>query len=89
LIHVCSGQPARATELATLTIRNQVDNVRGVYIIKNFVATVISHSKGNSVRGSIRPIPRFLPKELSEAVISYLAIIRPVERLVQSMPFNC
>lgn len=82
LMHLISGQPARATELATLKICNVAGNARSLYLYESQIMTVINYNKTTSRTGQERNIARFLPKKESMAFTVYLMIVRHFERLV-------
>ena len=89
LIHVTSGQPARATETLSLRIANTVEgHHRNIFIEDGLVSTVTQYHKGYSVAGSTKIIHRYLPKEVGEMVIYYLWLIRPFVRNMQVLAFG-
>jgi hypothetical protein len=79
LIHVSSGQPARAAELATLLIRNTQCAHRNVYWMHDTIMLCTAYHKGRNISGSDRIIPRFLPKDVAGLLLRYLVIVRPLE----------
>jgi hypothetical protein len=81
LIHVTSGQPARASELATFKICNTDHRIRNVYLVHGEVVIIQHYTKSNSQTGHDDFIPRLLPKEVGQLLINYLMAVRPMERL--------
>ena len=100
LCHLLGGQPARATELATLRWRNGVDEQRGVYWANSTIMMLAMYTKTRSITGRNRLIPRyilrvetladdrFMPKRLGVLLAEYLAIVRPLEVFL-SEKFKC
>ena len=80
LIHLCSGQPARATEIETMTIRNGPNTARSVFLFQEHIMTVIAYNKTTSLTGHERFIARFLPKAQSKTLAVYLVVVRYFER---------
>ena len=58
LCHLLGGQPARATEMATLRWRNSVEEQRGTYWVNGTMMLLARYSKTRSIIGRDRPIPR-------------------------------
>lgn len=58
LCHLLGGQPARATEMATLRWRNSVSEQRGTYWINGTIMLLARYSKTRSITGRDKPIPR-------------------------------
>lgn len=79
LCHLSSGQPARATELASMMLRNTATAVRSFYIYQGKVLLMPSYNKTNSMLQSDRPIARFLPEDLGQLFVLYLSVVRPFE----------
>lgn len=78
LVHITSGQPARATELLGLRYCNTVEgHHRNIFIDDGLVSTVTSYHKGYSVSGSTKIIHRYLSKEVDEVMIYYLWLMVP------------
>jgi hypothetical protein len=88
LVHITSGQPARATELLGLRHRNTLQGRhRNIFIEHGLVSTVTTYHKGYSISNTTKIIHRYLPKAVSELVVYYLWLILPfreaLERLAQ------
>jgi hypothetical protein len=58
LCHLLGGQPARATEMATLRWRNSGSEQRGAYWVNGTMMLLARYSKTRSIVGRDRPIPR-------------------------------
>ena len=57
LCHLLGGQPARASELATLRWRNSVDEQRGVYWVNGTVMLLAMYTKTRSITHKNKLIP--------------------------------
>jgi hypothetical protein len=78
IVHLTSGQPARATELLSLQhVNTPQGHHRSIFIDRGTVSTVTSYHKGYTVTGSTKIIHRFLPKEVAELVVYYLWLVLP------------
>ena len=60
-IHITYGQPARAEELGTVMVKNQVNGMRGIYWSRGKAMIVIGYNKTRSGNGKDKLIARFLP----------------------------
>jgi superfamily II DNA helicase RecQ len=81
-IHITYGQPARAEELATVMIKNQLNGMRGIYWSRGKVLIVIGYNKTRSMNGKDKLIARFLPDEVGVLLVKYLALVRPMEAFI-------
>jgi len=81
-IHIAYGQPARAEELATVMIKNQINGMRGLYWVRGRLAIVIGYNKTRSTNGKDKLIARFLPEEIGDLLVKYLALVRPAEAFI-------
>lgn len=79
LIHIITGQPARASEMETYTIRNQQTQKRSLYIYEKTSCIIQYYHKTRNQTGTDRHIPRFLSKELHKLMMEYLIFVRPLE----------
>lgn len=78
LVHMTSGQPARATELISIRYCNTPEGRhRNIFIEHGLVCFVTSYHKSQSTTNSIKIIHRYLPREVSELVVYYLWLIQP------------
>ena len=88
MVHICSGMPARSTELTTYTIRNGASLPRTLYFDGELVLLAASYSKTNAVTGSRKVIPRFLCHESSMVLLREVLIVRPFASLAAGIVFG-
>jgi superfamily II DNA helicase RecQ len=81
-IHIAYGQPARAEELATVMIKNQINGMRGIYWSRGRLMIVIGYNKTRSTNGKDKLIARFLPEEIGDLLVKYLTLVRPAESFI-------
>jgi len=81
-IHISYGQPARAEELATVMIKNQLNGMRGIYWSRGRLMIIIGYNKTRSTNGKDKLIARYLPVEVGDLLVKYLALVRPVEAFI-------
>lgn len=82
VIHIAYDQPARAEELATMLIKNRINAMRSVYFSRELVMLAGGYSKTRSTTGKDKLIARFLPEEVSDLLIKYLSLVRPMEAFI-------
>jgi hypothetical protein len=86
LVHITSGQPARATELLGLRHRNTLQGRhRNIFIEHGLVSTVTTYHKGYSISNTTKIIHRYLPKAVSELVVYYLWLILPFHEALERL----
>ncbi|CAO3638363.1 unnamed protein product [Mucor hiemalis] len=86
--HISSGQPTRGTEItATAIYNNNMGGIRNVYWAYKSIMLTQSYIKSSHKTGDMY-IARFLPKSLSYLVVTYLAVVRPFERLAAIIAFG-
>lgn len=78
LIHLGSGLPARATELATYRLLNGSTSQRSVYFLDGQIFFMPLYSKTRNLTGSNKPIARFLSQSVTEMVLQDLFVVRPL-----------
>jgi len=81
-IHITYGQPARAEELATVMIKNQLNGMRGIYWSRGRIVIIIGYNKTRSTNGKDKLIARYLPKEVGDLLVKYLTLVRPMEAFI-------
>jgi hypothetical protein len=81
LCHLTSGQPARGTEIASMTVTNS-DSLKSLYWRENCIITCTVYNKINSVTGSDHVICRFLAPEVTKLILIDLSIVKVLERYV-------
>lgn len=87
LIHLCSGMPARATEINLLTVSTGITE-RNFYFADGQVMIVSRYNKTNVMTGSHKIISRFLPSSLSKKVAAWIIVVRPFYNLLASVVFE-
>lgn len=80
LIHLTSGNPARATELATLQWRNTGTQMRSIFIHQGHVMLMPTYNKTAPLLQRDRPIARFLPQSVGQLMVVYLVVVLPFSR---------
>jgi hypothetical protein len=78
LVHLTSGMPGRATELATYTIANGASVCRAVIKSGKRVCLSAQYSKTDNLRRSTEPVARYLDEEISSLLVQELLVIRPL-----------
>jgi len=77
LCHTLGGMPARGTEFATLKIRNSWTTMRNFYVVNGTLMFLTEYHKGQSRTESPKLIPRFVPQEVAQLAIAYIADVQP------------
>ncbi|KAJ5131323.1 uncharacterized protein N7515_007362 [Penicillium bovifimosum] len=78
LVHICSGQPARAPELLSIRHRNtDAGGVRNIFIEDGLVAMATAYHKGFHATNDAKIIHRYPPREIGELVVWYLWLVLP------------
>lgn len=77
IMYLRGGQAPRTTEFLSIECYNGPSTSRGIYIHGGSIVYVTRHSKARRMTNQEFQVARFLPKEDSELVATYLAIIRP------------
>jgi hypothetical protein len=86
---ICSGQPARETEILSIRHMNTVHgHHRNIFIENGMVSTVTSYHKGYNVTGSTKIIHRYLPKKVGELPVYYLWLILPFCQQLELLAFR-
>ena len=86
LVHITSGQPARAPELLSARYCNTLQGeYRNLFIEGGLVSIVTTYHKSYSLQGTVKIIHRFLPKEVSEIMVQYIWLILPFKQFLESM----
>jgi hypothetical protein len=85
LVHLSSGQPARAPELLTMRFRNTADGgVRNIFMDRGLVMTVTGYHKGYSRSEELKIVHRFLPREVGSLMVYYLWLVLPFWEGIQA-----
>lgn len=79
MVHICSGAPARGTEINTVLYSNTLLTRRNLYIdpMTRLLTIKLRYSKTFSVTGDERTAIRVLPMCLTEILVSYIAVVKP------------
>ena len=77
LVHITGGQPARGTEILGLQYENTVQRRRNIFIYDGQVTCITEYHKSQSLTGSAKVIPRFLPANIGQLLVQYLVLVRP------------
>jgi hypothetical protein len=77
LVHITGGQPARGTEILGLQYYNTVQRRRNIFVYDGQVACITEYHKSQSITGSAKVIPRFLPANVGQLLVQYLVLILP------------
>jgi hypothetical protein len=77
-VHMTGGQPARGTELVTVTYANMPNGQsRGVFVENGLMVYVTMYHKGIGHAQTAKVIHRYLPREVGELLFYYLWIVLP------------
>jgi superfamily II DNA helicase RecQ len=82
LVHICGGQPPRASEILSLKHSNSTYSRRNFFIEDSMVVYVTEYHKGYSISGSVKIIHRYLPREVGELIVYYIWLVLPFERQI-------
>lgn len=89
IIHVISGMPGRATELATLTLRNGQSGLRSFYLMDGVIGMRTLYSKTSNMTGTVKAILRFLNPRGTGAFLRDFFLVRPlVTIMAESIGWN-
>jgi superfamily II DNA/RNA helicase len=89
LIHLTSGQPARAEEIGSILLINTSDGTgRSFYFVHGTIMLLQVYHKGRNYLNHEKRIARFLPTALTELLLKYLLFVRPVERFFAGMLYD-
>jgi squalene cyclase len=75
LVHICGGQPPRASEILSLKHSNSTYSRRNFFIEDGMVIYVTEYHKGYSISGSVKIIHRYLPREVGELIVYYIWLV--------------
>jgi superfamily II DNA helicase RecQ len=86
LMHMTGGQPARGPEILSVRHRNTVQGGhRNLFIEDGMVVFVTRYHKGYEVKGDVKIIHRYLPREVGELVVWYLWLVLPFVQRMQAL----
>jgi hypothetical protein len=79
LVHVLGSQPAGGTELFTLQLQNSLGGLLRGFSIENGLGNFVTeYHKGYSISGSVKIIHRYLPAAVTEILIYYMVLVKPL-----------
>jgi superfamily II DNA helicase RecQ len=81
-MHIMGGQPARAPEIGSIKVRNNLFSTRNIFIINGRVAVATTYDKSQKRRNKAKYILRYLPAQLSQILVQYLVYVLPFTRVV-------
>lgn len=85
LMQLCSGGPARATEAATLRIRNTAKATRSIFVSQGQIFTILTYSKTRCMQdGTGRPIVRCPDSVTAGMMHIYMLLIHPLHVLLDA-----
>jgi hypothetical protein len=76
-VHMTSGQPGRGSEVTTMRFQNGQLQDRNIFVVDGQVMTVARYYKSQSQWDKLKVVPRFLPPQLGQVMVVYLAYLRP------------
>ncbi|MBA3789561.1 hypothetical protein H0X32_04210 [Patescibacteria group bacterium] len=82
VIHITGGGPPRAEEGVTFAIKNCNGKMRNIFVHGKHVVFVGQYHKSQNIMLRYKLIARLLPEKVSELVLQYLYIIRPIENVL-------
>ncbi|KAI1663136.1 DEAD/DEAH box helicase [Pyrenophora tritici-repentis] len=90
LVHLSAGAPARGTEITSILCENDVSGLgnRGIFVESGLVAFVTTYHKGYSFSKRVKTIHRYVPREVSELVVYFLALGRPFINSLQMLHYK-
>lgn len=77
MMYLKGGQAPRTTEFFSIEWLNSPSNARGIYIDDGCVVFVTRHSKARKTTNQEFQVARYLSREDSKPIITYLVYIRP------------
>jgi len=80
LFHITGGQPARGTELLSISWcnpRRHGDTLRNIFIEEGKVVFMTKYHKSYSLTSTPKVIQRYLPKEVGELYVYYVWLVMP------------
>lgn len=85
-MHFTGGGPARVPEIMSLRHRNTANGgVRNIFIDQGLVVFVTMYHKNYERSGKLRPIQRFIPREVGEPLLLFLWLAVPFLEATQAV----
>jgi hypothetical protein len=88
IAHLIAGQPARGVEFLSCAIWNTPTQIQGVYFVDGLMMLLSLYGKADNLRGTQRPIERFLCKDTSFLLINYLMYVREMEIIASKVLYE-
>ncbi|PNP44455.1 hypothetical protein TGAMA5MH_03801 [Trichoderma gamsii] len=86
LMHMVSGQPARATEILTVRVENTANGgPRNIFASHGQMCFVTAYHKNFQQSDQVKIIHRFMPPEVGELLVWYVWLVLPFWQNVQGM----
>ncbi|KAF8602979.1 hypothetical protein BDV93DRAFT_544920 [Ceratobasidium sp. AG-I] len=77
-MHILGGQPGRKSEFLTQYIFNRLHRLRNLVWFRDALIFVLSYSKISQAIGKDRVIAHGLPWELTELIVHFVVLVRPL-----------
>lgn len=86
LMHMVSGQPARATEILTVRVENTANGgPRNIFASHGQMCFVTAYHKNFQQSDQVKIIHQFMPPEVGELLVWYIWLVLPFWQNVQGM----
>ena len=85
LITITGGQPARGTEILGIRHTNTAEGHRNIFIEDGMVVYVTRYHKGYQLKGDVKVIHRYLPREVGELVVRYIWLLLPFQEQMEAL----
>lgn len=86
LMHMVSGQPARATEILTVRMENTANaGARNIFVSHGQMCFVTAYHKNFQQSDQVKIIHRFMPPEVGELLVWYVWLVLPFWQNVQGI----
>jgi hypothetical protein len=82
-MHLTGGQPARSSEIGSITVQNSITSSRNLFVINGRVAVVTTYDKAVKRRGKTEYVFRCFPDPLSQVLVQYLVYVLPFTRVIE------
>lgn len=77
MLQLCSGPPARGTEMETLRKWNVASFLRNIFVLDGKVFYSTFYHKGQHQNGQQKAVARFLPDPIARLIVAYLLWVMP------------
>ena len=86
LMHMVSGQPARATEILTVRVENTANaGTRNIFVSHGQMCFVTAYHKNFQQSDQVKIIHRFMPPEVGELLVWYIWLVLPFWQNIQGV----